>query len=59
MFGESIVFTFKPAFWTVLEAFDILRQKHDEMKIIKKELKVKQKTLGTYEYLMRLPVEEE
>ena len=37
----------------------ILRSKHDEMKIIKKELKVKQKTLGTYEYLMRLPVEEE
>ena len=36
-----------------------LRSKHDEMKIIKKELKVKQKTLGTYEYLMRLPVEEE
>ena len=36
-----------------------LRSKHEEMKIIKKELKVKQKTLGTYEYLMRLPVEEE
>lgn len=36
-----------------------LKSKHDEMKIIKKELKVKQKTLGTYEYLMRLPVEEE
>ena len=41
------------------ELEDRLRSKHEEMKIIKKELKVKQKTLGTYEYLMRLPVEEE
>ena len=34
-----------------------LRVKHDELKNMKKELKIKQKTLGTYEYLMRLPAE--
>jgi len=29
----------------------------EDLKAMKKELKIKQKTLGTYEYLMRLPAE--
>lgn len=36
-----------------------LRAKHEEARALKKELKIKQKTLGTYEYLMRLPPEQE
>jgi len=36
-----------------------LRNKHDELKAMKKELKIKTKTLGTYEYLMRLPPDQE
>ena len=36
-----------------------LKDKHEELKATKKELLIKQKTLGTYEYLMRLPVEEQ
>ena len=36
-----------------------LRTKQEEMKTMKKELKIKQKTLGTYEYLLRLPPDEE
>ena len=36
-----------------------LRTKQDEIKAMKKELKIKQKTLGTYEYLMRLPPDQE
>jgi hypothetical protein len=31
----------------------------EDLKALKKELKIKQKTLGTYEYLMRLPAEQE
>lgn len=30
-----------------------------ELKLMRKELKLKQKTLSTYEYLMKLPVEQE
>lgn len=36
-----------------------LKSKVEELKAMKKELKIKQKTLGTYEYLMRLPPEQE
>jgi len=36
-----------------------LRAKAEELKLLKKELKIKQKTLGTYEYLMRLPPDQE
>jgi patatin-like phospholipase/acyl hydrolase len=36
-----------------------LKTKIEDLKALKKELKVKQKTLGTYEYLMRLPAEQE
>lgn len=34
-----------------------LKSKMEDLKAMKKELKIKQKTLGTYEYLMRLPAE--
>jgi len=36
-----------------------LRGKQEEVRAMKKELKIKQKTLGTYEYLLRLPPDEE
>lgn len=36
-----------------------LARKAEQLKTLKRELKVKQKTLGTYEYLMRLPPEQE
>lgn len=36
-----------------------LKSKMEDLKAMKKELKIKQKTLGTYEYLMRLPAESE
>ena len=36
-----------------------LKQRHEELKVMKKELKIKQKTLSTYEYLLRLPPEQE
>jgi zinc finger protein DZIP1 len=32
-----------------------LRAKNEELKALKRDLKIKSKTLGTYEYLMRLP----
>jgi hypothetical protein len=35
----------------------MVKKTQAELKMMRKELKIKQKTLGTYEYLMKLPVE--
>lgn len=37
---------------------DLIKKQHTENTVLKKELRLKQKTLSTYEYLLKLPAEQ-
>ncbi|CDW86485.1 zinc finger protein dzip1l [Stylonychia lemnae] len=50
---------YRQTYEKTMKTEEMIRKYQQELKIIRKELKLKQKTLSTYEYLMKLPVEQE
>jgi Skp family chaperone for outer membrane proteins len=50
---------YKQSYEQASKVKDIIQKYNRELSVLKKELKIKQKTLTTYEYLMKLPAEQE
>lgn len=56
---KAIDLEYKQNYEKTTKLEEAIRKYQSEMKVIRKELKIKQKTLSTYEYLMKLPAEQE
>ncbi len=56
---KSLDFEYKGTYERTVKTEDAIKKYQSELKMMRKELKLKQKTLSTYEYLMKLPVEQE
>lgn len=56
---KSLDIEYKSTYEKTAKTEDILRKYQSELKLMRSELKLKQKTLSTYEYLMKLPADQE
>lgn len=56
---KSLDIEYKTTYERTVKTEDAIRKYQQELKMTRKELKLKQKTLSTYEYLMKLPAESE
>lgn len=56
---KALDLEYKQSYEKTVKMEEVMRKYQSELKLIRKELKLKQKTLSTYEYLMKLPAEQE
>ena len=56
---KALDLEYKSTYEKTAKMEDMIKKYQSELKLIRKELKLKQKTLSTYEYLMKLPADQE